>query len=158
MRVMDKKKTINSNLLMGIGIVLVFIAGCVFVTNAWGYLSNPAKQLCLLIVMGALFFGYFEVKEKLEKTASAFYYLGTATSGFLTYSVLRNSIDMNFGNSTTTALVVAVIIIGFKIIVERKKRDVVLEYGLVMTVSIATCAMTHGDYNLMLTIWISIRP
>jgi hypothetical protein len=157
---MDKKKSINSNLLMGIGIFLIFIAGCVFVTNAWNYMSDPAKQICLMLTMAGLFYGSHKVKAKLDITGSALYYLGTATAGFLAYSVLKNSVFNNFEfwDRVTCALCIGTVLIGCKIVMDRNKFDVILEYALVMSISVSTCALTifYGDFNIMLTMWAAV--
>lgn len=151
-------KTLNNikaNLLLIIGTILIFIGGCVFVTNAWGYLNDIEKEVCLFVAMAALFAGKYVVGEKykLEKTANALYYLGTATAGFLTYIIARSNHMDDFWSRVTISLGTAIVLMAAKFVLEKKKSDLIVGYILLVAFSIGTCAITHGNFNIMFTIW-----
>lgn len=86
----ENKKNHISTLLMVVGVIFIVVAGSIFVTTAWKYLPEFAKQLTLLVAAGGLFAGSRAVAKggKLGKTENALYYLGTAFLGFFVISLL----------------------------------------------------------------------
>lgn len=87
---MDKNKNVMAGFLMLVGVVFILIAGGVFVTTAWAYLPEVAKQF-FLMALTAAFFGaaaYLYKREKLPRTEFALYYLGVAFCGYCSISFL----------------------------------------------------------------------
>lgn len=81
-------KRINSSLLFIAGIILVIVAGLVFVTTNWNILTGLHK-VCLICFMTAIFFGSsaFACKLKLANTGNALYTLGCFFSAFTAVSL-----------------------------------------------------------------------
>lgn len=79
-----------STFLMVVGVICIVVAGSIFVTTAWKYLPELAKQFCLLLAAGGLFTGsHFLAKGgRLRKTETALYYLAVAFTGFFILSIL----------------------------------------------------------------------
>jgi hypothetical protein len=85
----EKRKNQIPTFLMVVGVLFILISGSIFVTNAWKYLPDIAKQLCLLLAAVGLFVASYIIGKggRLQKTESAFYYLGTAFAGFFILAV-----------------------------------------------------------------------
>lgn len=82
---MNENKKLGATLLMSVGTIFVMIAGCIFATTAWHYLSQATKQL-IIVAMTVGFFGVSEVADKkgnMPKTSSAFYYIGLLFTGLV---------------------------------------------------------------------------
>lgn len=79
-----------STFLMVVGVICIVVAGGIFVTTAWKYMPELAKQLCLLLAAGGLFAGSHVLAKsgRLRKTETALYYLGVAFTGFFIISIL----------------------------------------------------------------------
>ena len=86
----ENQKNHISTLLMVVGVIFIVVAGSIFVTTAWKYLPELAKQCCLLVAAGGLFASSKMVAKggKLGKTEIALYYLGTAFLGFFVVALL----------------------------------------------------------------------
>lgn len=89
---MDNNKDRNqiASFLMFVGVLFVVAAGGIFVTTAWKYLSEGEKQVILLLAAVGCYVGSGRVSRtgRLQRTSSAFFYLGTACTGFWIISAL----------------------------------------------------------------------
>lgn len=89
---MDNNKDRNqiASFLMFVGVLFVVAAGGIFVTTAWKYLSEAGKQVILLMAAVGCYIGSGKVSRtgRLQRTSSAFFYLGTACTGFWIISLL----------------------------------------------------------------------
>lgn len=68
------------DLLLKIGLAMIFISGLLFATTSWESISDLLKVVAL-ILMGVIFLGlskFSEEKLKIEKTTKAYYILGLA--------------------------------------------------------------------------------
>lgn len=96
-----KQKDSIVTFMMVVGVVFVLIAGCIFVKQAWEYLPDFVKQICLLGVgIGALTGSYAARKnELLKKTETALFYIGDVFIGYFMWSVTGNKafemLDLN---------------------------------------------------------------
>lgn len=95
---MKEKKSI-STLLLVVGVLFVLVAGSIFVSTAWKYLSPEMKEFCLFLVSGGLFVGAYRLdKQKhLPKIATAFYYMGVAFLGYFTMAVFGGMVQYDQG-------------------------------------------------------------
>lgn len=87
---MDKKqKNLAVTFIMVVGVIFILIAGCICVKQAWEYLPEIVKQLCLLGVgVGSFIGSVFAGKTKLlKKTETALFYLGDAFLGYFMLSL-----------------------------------------------------------------------
>lgn len=65
------------DLLLKLGVTMVFISGILFATTSWEFITNPIKAIAL-IILGILFLGlsnFSEKKLKLEKTTFMYWIL-----------------------------------------------------------------------------------
>lgn len=117
-----KRETRNqtSLFLMVVGIIFIVVAGTVFVSTAWRYLSAVGKQGILFVGTILIFLGSKKVAGSgwMEKTEAALYYLGTACMGLFTLSVcgewmtinrVENGIDRLIGWNTEAILIASFI-------------------------------------------------
>lgn len=85
----QEKRNQMSSFLMVVGIIFIVVAGTVFVSTSWQYLSATGKQGILFLSTVLLFLGSAGMANKglMKKTETAFYYLGTSCLGLFTLSV-----------------------------------------------------------------------
>ncbi|MDO5560164.1 MAG: hypothetical protein Q4F95_11265 [Oscillospiraceae bacterium] len=92
----ENKKDINSNLILILGVILIILAGLIFSTTRWAYMTNQAKTISVISV-SVVFFAVCEISERklrLNKTGIAFFILGGV---FLPVSVLAMAFFNLFG-------------------------------------------------------------
>ena len=79
-----------STMLLAIGVIFIMIAGSIFVTTAWGYLSETGKRLILISFVAGLYVASWKLRVKgvLTKTEHALYYLAAVGTGFIAVSFL----------------------------------------------------------------------
>lgn len=91
--IMERSNKSISKILMFIGVLFVMIAGCVFVRNAWYYMNDTTKQICLFGLSAVMFFITAKLSKgdvtsrRLTYTIKALYYVGSISLGFFVYSV-----------------------------------------------------------------------
>lgn len=76
------QKTGSASVLFGIGVAFVILAGFIFSTAIWVYLSDLART-GIIALAGLIFFGISSLAQKkfrLENTSNAFYMLGSVFS------------------------------------------------------------------------------
>lgn len=78
-------------LLMAVGILMVTVAGSIFISNTWKLLSQTTKEFCLAAVTIGVFVGshFARKKANLAITGRALYYLAVVGSGFTSFMILR---------------------------------------------------------------------
>lgn len=89
----EEKRTGSAAILFAIGAAFVILAGFIFSTAIWVYLSDLART-GIIALAGMFFFGISALagkKFKLENTSSAFYILGTVFTSisFITAGIFR---------------------------------------------------------------------
>ncbi len=89
----EPRRTNSTSILFGIGVVFIILAGFVFSTAFWVYLSDVGRTF-VIGVAAALFFGISALAHKkfrLESTGTAFYMLGSVFSAitFITAGIFR---------------------------------------------------------------------
>lgn len=91
----QRNKNQISTLLLVVGVIFILVAGGIFVTTAWQYLPEFAKQLTLLVVVAGLFAGSHKASQsdKLRKSEMALFYLGVAFTGFFVLAAMGGLVD-----------------------------------------------------------------
>lgn len=84
-----EKRNQTASILMVVGIIFIVVAGTIFVSTSWKYLSAMGKQGILFLSTILLFLGSVGMEKKgiMKKTETALYYLGTSCLGLFTLSV-----------------------------------------------------------------------
>lgn len=84
-----EKRNQTASILMVVGIIFIVVAGTIFVSTSWKYLSAMGKQGILFLSTILLFLGSAGMAKKglMKKTETALYYLGTSCLGLFTLSV-----------------------------------------------------------------------
>lgn len=84
-----KQKSSIVSFMMVVGVVFILTAGCICVKQAWQYLPDAVKQVCLLgVAIGSLAGSVFAGKnEILKKTETALFYIGDIFLGYFFFAV-----------------------------------------------------------------------
>lgn len=112
----EPSKIKSTSVLFGIGVTFVILAGFIFSTAIWVYLSDFART-GVIAMAAALFFGisaFAKKKLRLEGTSGAFYMLGSAFTAttFVTAGLFGLLGDWVFDNGTCTFFAITALIIA----------------------------------------------
>lgn len=121
---MNNKKNYTTEIMLGIGILFVVIAGIIFASTAWTYLNDTGKQLVIGGVAVLLYILSYtsDKKFELKKTSIALFYIADVFSGIYVYLSTRGIITANM----TLALVVIAIPLLLRTVVKKTCADAAL--------------------------------
>ncbi len=156
-----EKKQKNSivTFMMVVGVIFILTAGCIFVRQAWEYLPETVKHICLLAVaVGALTGSALVAKsDTLRKTEAALFYIGDAFLGYFVFSVTGGTVmtqlfELNFGLKLFVATVFMLLPVGFRLVKEQGVADYIVS---VVLANLAVIFATAGS-ELSLSVYVAI--
>lgn len=162
-----KQKNMVVTFMMVVGVAFILIAGCICVKQAWKYLPETVKQICLLGVgIGALTGSVFAGKNNfLKKTETALFYVGDAFLGYFILSFTGSEMMKNMVLLTmperlflvTIIMIIPVIVklIHVKTVAEYSIAVILLNLGIIflltsMEVKVSTYIFSLSMVTLLL--------
>ena len=149
----ERNKKTFSTILLVVGVLFIVVAGGIFVSKTWQYLSDAAKSF-FLMVLTAGFFGGSVVAERrsLDKTAVALYYLGICFTGFTAGAIINlTQIGIEWGR--ILAMAAMSIPVSIRFFRRRSIVDAILQLflcdGMILSVSGLNAVENRGQMTVI---------
>ena len=139
-----ERKPLSFSIILNVGVIFVIVAGVVFATSGWRYMSGIAKTV-MLMSMSAVFFTACAVSEKklkLEKTGFAFFLLGgiflpVSILGIAFFKLLGNGFSFDENACYRVFLVMIAVTLVIMAFAGRRYKDSVLVRYIFATITAA---------------------
>lgn len=154
-----KQKNMVVTFMMVVGVAFILIAGCICVKQAWKYLPETVKQICLLGVgIGALTGSVFAGKTNfLKKTETALFYVGDAFLGYFILSftgseMIKNMISLTMWDRLflVTLIMILPVIVKFiyaRTVAEYSMAVILMNLGMIFlltSMEVKICTYVFG--------------
>lgn len=150
-----EKKQKNSivTFMMVVGVIFILTAGCIFVRQAWAYLPETVKHICLLgVALGSLAGSVLVGKsDVLRKTEAALFYIGDAFLGYFILSVTAGiMMSVSPGTNLALRLFIATLSMMVPVVFRLVNKQSVVDYGV--SVGMANLAVIFALVGLESTL------